>query len=144
MTLALAIYGSVLATSGIIWQVYTWWHGRRLHMRVSVRIASTYDAAGQWKDWIVITATSRTNYPVRTTNAGIQSKSVPGKMAWCVNPHPLSTIPGVIPPHDSAQAFLELPSPAKDGFDFRQPVRACVSLSTEDDRIWSEWTVLQG
>jgi hypothetical protein len=141
MTEALAIYAAVVATLGTGWQIYTWLHGRRLHVRVSVRIASTFDAAGRWKDWIVITAISRTNYPVRTTNAGIQSESLPSKMAWCVNPHPLSTIPGVIPPHDSAQAFLEVPSLAKDGFDVGLPVRACVSLST-DERIWSEPTTL--
>jgi hypothetical protein len=142
MTTALAIYAAVVATCGIGWQIYTWWHGRRLHVRVGVRIAQTYDATGHWKDWVVITAVSRTNYPVRTTNAGLKAESLPGKTLWCVNAHPLATIPGVIPPHDSAQAFLDAESMAKDGLDLGQPIRACVALST-DERVWSEPTVLR-
>jgi hypothetical protein len=142
MTTALAIYAAVVATCGVGWQVYTWWHGNRPHVLVTVEVGYPIASTGPLAPMIVITAISRTDHPIRATNAGIRAESLPGKIGWGVHPHPLSSIPGVIPPHDSAQSFIDLGSVKAQGTDLSKPIRGAVKLST-GEVLWSDPTVLE-
>ncbi|MGO9960776.1 MAG: hypothetical protein ACLP50_33160 [Solirubrobacteraceae bacterium] len=142
MTTALAIYAAMVATGGIAWQIYTWRHGRRPHIVVTVEMAYPMTLTGPTPPMIAITAISHTNHPVRATNAGIRADSVPGQTAWGVRPHPLSSIPGVIPPHDSAQSFVDAQSLVNQGVDLHQPLCGAVRLSTGEIAL-SEPTVLE-
>ncbi len=91
---------------------------------------------------VAIKAVSKTSHALRATNSAIDAESPPGQTWWAVQPHPLSTIPGVIAPFDSAHAFFDAERLAKQGVDLKQPIRGGIKLSTAD-MIWSEPTVLE-
>lgn len=137
MTTALAIYAAAAATLGIGWQVYTWRHDRKPHVEVNVELVYPMTGNQPVQPLMVVTAVSRSSHPVRALNAGLRVEGEPGKIGWGMKPHPLSTIPGVIQPHDSATAFFDPGLLALQGVDLEQELRGGVALST-GDQFWSE------
>jgi len=142
MTTALAIYAAVVATCAISWQVYTWRHGRQIHVVVTVSKAHPILSDGTVLSMVAIKAVSKTSHPLRATNSAIDAESLPRQTWWAVQPHPLSSIPGVIAPFDSGEAFFDAEKLAEQRIDLKKPIRGGIKLST-DDMIWSEPTVLE-
>jgi hypothetical protein len=123
-----------------LWAAFSWRHDRTAHVTVDVRFAVVQPTS---EPVVAITAVSRTEHPIRVTSVAIAADSLPGKTAWDANPHALSTLPGVIPPHDSRVAYMSVIGLEQSGINLQQPIRGGVSLST-NDMVWSEKRTLVG
>jgi hypothetical protein len=104
MTLAIAIYAAVVATGALVWQIYAWEHQRKLHVKVLVG-RSASDAFGPT---LRISAVNDGSYPVRVTAVGFDDPRGPALQTSWSQRWPESSIPGLVPPHDSGQASIPL------------------------------------
>ena len=94
MTLAIAIYAAVIANGGLIWQIYQWEHGRKLHLEVVVRHGASDDFGATLR----IIAVNHSSYPVRVTAIGFDDPKGPAMQTPWTEGWPESSIPGLIPP----------------------------------------------
>jgi hypothetical protein len=116
-----------------LWSAFSWKHDRTSHVTVDVRFAVITPTG---EPVVAITAINRSQHPVRVNSVALDADSLPGKTAWDANPHPVSTLPGVIPTHDSRVAYMGVLGLEQSGVDLRRPIRGGVSLAT-DDMVWS-------
>jgi hypothetical protein len=126
MALAIAIYAAVVATGALVWQIYAWNHSRKLHLQVLVRRG----ASDNFGATVRIIAVNRSSYPVRVTAVGFDDPRGPALQTSWTEQWPESSLPGVVPPHDSRQAAIPLPDLPPNLLGAR--VIAWVTTSTGD------------
>jgi hypothetical protein len=123
-----------------LWSAFSWRHDRTSHVTVDVRFAVLTPSG---EPVVTVTAINRSQHDVRVNAVAIEADSLPGKTAWDADPRPFSTLPGVIPPHDSRVAYMGVLGLEQSGVDLHRPIRGGVSLAT-DDMIWSAKRTLVG
>jgi len=72
---------------------------------------------------ISITVVNRSDFPVRISNVGVDTQDGSGRTLHLTTPMPGATIPGTIPPHDSAKAYIPKENVEREGIDLYRPVR---------------------
>ena len=93
------------------------------------------------EEFVVLTAFNHGDLEVRAVAATIQAESLPGRQVWDDHPYRLSSIPGVIPPGDSVEAYWAVSGLAQAGVDLTRSVRGGIQLPT-GDLVWSRPDVL--
>ena len=126
-TAIIAIYAAAIATAGLLWQIYAWWHRTKSHVTVDARIGLTVPQA---VEIITITVKNRSEHPVRVEGAGIDLQDRSGAAIHLVQPVPGATLPGAIAPHDSGQTWMERDEAEQRGINVLAPVTVWVRLAT--------------
>jgi hypothetical protein len=128
----IAIYAGVVATASLLWQVYSWWHRRRHRVEVTASMALIGHAGVRATQVIAVTATNRSEHPVRVAGAGLEAQDGSGFLLHVVQQPEgtRATIPGIVQPNDSGQTYLERPVVEENGISVVEPVVAWVRLAT--------------
>lgn len=128
-TAAIAIYAALIATVGFAWQVFTWWHVRRIR----VEVAACFALVGygpEPTEMVAITATNRSEHTVQIPSFGIDLQDNSGRSLHFASGRPGSGLPGSIAPHDSATGFVEIRDIVAKGIDLYSDIHCWVRLST--------------
>jgi len=133
-TTAIAVYGAVVATGGLIWQIASRAPARRTV--VEVRLSAGLVTYGPI-EVVIITMTNRSDHPVRITSAGVLLQDGSGRQAVMTRPIADGTLPQVIAPHDAHQVYFEMAEVRAMGIDLRRPVVAW-ARSADDKRFTSK------
>jgi hypothetical protein len=83
-------------------------------------------------DAVTINVHNHADHPLRVTSAGLTMQDGSGATLVQPRPPPGATLPGTIPPHDSAMTYFYEEHTRERGFDLRRPVEAWATLSTGD------------
>jgi hypothetical protein len=142
MTTALAIYAAVVATAGLIWQIYSWRHRRRTEVEVSVSLGEVH-VPGLWQsaECVMVKAINRSEHPVRWTGAALASQTRRGEWLMPTAFAEGTVLPAVIQPRDSHDVLWEANRLVKD-LDFAKPVTAIAWLAAGEE-FRSKPTVLR-
>jgi hypothetical protein len=122
----LALYGAIVATVALGWQVYSWGRDRTTRVEVKVSVALTLPNVGQV---VLISAINHSRHAIRINSAGLEAQDGSGN--WLIQPVPPNgaSIPGTVQPHDQAQTYFLWDEFMRAGLDPRKPVIARVNAA---------------
>ena len=126
-TAIVAIYAALVATAGLLWQIYAWWHRRRSHVTVEARAGMLVP---QGLEIITISVRNRSEHTVRVTSIDLELQDGSGRHMPVIHQLPGATLPGEIQPHDAGQAFVSLEEAKGIGVDLTEPLTVVVGLAT--------------
>jgi hypothetical protein len=122
----LAVYGAVVATVAVGWQIYTWFQEKQ--NKVSVALSNVFLVYGRdTVEAIGVRVTNRNDHPVWVQGWGFDAQDGSGQLV-VTNRGPVDEFPGEVAAHHSKSvrvAFDDVPS-----VDRYKPLVAWVNLST--------------
>ena len=137
--IVIAVYAALVATGSLCWQVYTWRHRRKNRVEVSVRLAVASPAPGETIQALSVTATNRSEHPVRVSGVGLDLHREDNYQFHQAAALYGATLPGVVDPNDAGTALIMRDQAEAEGLDLFKPVKAWVRLAT-GELVYSEPT----
>jgi len=121
----IALYGAVVGSISILWQVYSWRRDHSTKIKVEVSLGALTFGPKVEKA-VIITAVNDSRHPIRINSAGLETQDRSGN--WAVKPLVPNGagIPGTIQPNDSAQTWWFWEEFEEAGFDPHKPLVARV------------------
>jgi hypothetical protein len=135
----IAVYAALVATGSLCWQIYTWRHRRQNRVEVSVRLAVASSASGQTIQALLVSATNRSEHPLRVSGVGLDLHRDDNYQFHQVKSLYGATLPGVVDPNDAGTALIMRDEAEAEGLDISKPVKAWVRLAT-GELVYSEPT----
>jgi hypothetical protein len=123
-------YAAVVATASLAWQIYAWRHRHRSRVDVSVRLAIGAPSANATVHAISVTATNRSEHPVRVVGVGLDLNRPDGWQFHQAAPIYGATLPGVVQPHDAGEAMIDRGAAEQEDLDLGEPAIAWIRLAT--------------
>jgi hypothetical protein len=125
---AIAIYGAVLATLGIAWEIFKWWREQRTDVKVELSLAISPQGP-----LVMVAAYNRSSHTIRVPEVGMLHQDREGYKGAFTRLD-LGDLPMTIPPHDSDRVAVDENALRKAGFD---PYRSAVGyVRTSTDRTF--------
>jgi hypothetical protein len=128
ITVIIAIYGALVATVSIGWQVYTWHQSRKPQVIVEVSQGLPGIPNPEW--WVMINVINRENHAVRISSLGFNLQDGSGRSMVLINPPPAATLPGEVAAHDQGFTYVAESSPDIKNLDLCRPLVAWARLAT--------------
>lgn len=129
-TAVVAVYAALIATAGLLWQIYTWTTQHRTRVRVLKRYGFIMLGGGPGTSVLSVEAINRSAHPVHIASVGFMTADRKQTL-MIMQPMPGASLPGPLAPRTSGSAFSPLDDFEQDGYDTDGLV-AYVRLQTGD------------
>lgn len=124
-------YAAVVSTASLAWQVWSWRLARKNRVTATVSAALVGLNSGEMVDAVSVDVVNRSDHAVRVKGVGLELQDGSGRQMHQMQTPPGATLPGTIPPHDSASTyFLAENIEQEAGIDVYAPIAAWVQLAT--------------
>jgi len=128
LTTIVAVYAALVATGGLIWQIYIWLQSRKPQVAVEVSIGLPASPEPEW--WIMVKVINRGDYTVNVNSVGFDLQDGSGRSLVLINQPPPATIPGTVAAHDQGFTYIPVSSPNVEILDLYRPLIGWANLAT--------------
>ena len=128
LTTIVAVYAALVATGGLIWQIYVWLQSRKPQVAVEVSLGLPASPEPEW--WIMVKVINRGDYPVNVSSVGFDLQDGSGRSLVLMQQPPPANIPGHIAAHDQGFTYIPISSHNVELLDLYRPLIGWASLAT--------------